>query len=172
MPDLPTGTVTFLFTDIESSTRLLHEFGPEPYAAALADHRSLIREAFLRHDGVEVDTQGDASFAGFPTARGALRAARELTDALEAGTIRVRVGVHTGTPLGYSAPPLESTRSSEVCARRLNRARARRPRPRCAQSLGKEAFASEFERGRALSLEEAAAHAFRAIELAGPDAST
>src|SRR2546425_304684 len=99
MSDLPSGTVTFLFTDIESSTRLLHELGVERYAGALADHRRVIREASRRHHGVEVDTQGDAFFVGFPTAFGALEAARELTGALEGGSIRVRVGVHTGTPL-------------------------------------------------------------------------
>ena len=61
MPELPSGTVTFLFTDVESSTQLLHQLGPEPYAKALASHRRAIREAFLRHDGVEVDTRGTPS---------------------------------------------------------------------------------------------------------------
>ena len=60
--ELPTGTVTFLFTDMEGSTRLLHELGAEAYAQALAEHRRLLREAFVRHGGVEVDTQGDAFF--------------------------------------------------------------------------------------------------------------
>jgi predicted ATPase len=96
MRDLPSGTVTFLFTDIEDSTRLLHELGAEDYAAALADHRSALREAFSRHDGAEVDTQGDAFFVAFPTAPGALAAAREAQEAL---AIPVRMGVHTGTPL-------------------------------------------------------------------------
>jgi class 3 adenylate cyclase len=59
-PELPTGTVTFLFTDIEASTRLLHSLGPEAYADALAEHRRLLRDAFVVHGGVEVDTQGDA----------------------------------------------------------------------------------------------------------------
>jgi predicted ATPase len=97
--ELPSGTVTFLFTDVEGSTRLLHELGAEAYAAALAEHRRLLREAFVAQGGVEVDTQGDAFFVAFPTAPGALAAAAELTRALEAGPIRVRVGVHTGTPL-------------------------------------------------------------------------
>ena len=95
---LPGGTVTFLFTDVEGSTRLLHELGAEDYAAALAEHRRLLRAAFAAHDGVEVDTQGDAFFVAFPTAPGALAAAADLTTALEAAAIRVRVGVHTGTP--------------------------------------------------------------------------
>ena len=98
MPDLPTGTVTFLFTDIEGSTRLLDELGAEAYGAALAEHRRLLRDAFARHSGVEVDTQGDAFFVAFPTAQGALDAAAEAHGALAAGPIRVRVGIHTGTP--------------------------------------------------------------------------
>ena len=97
--DLPTGTVTFLFTDVEGSTRLLHELGADAYAEALAEHRRVIREACAPHDGVEVDTQGDAFFLAFPTASGALAAAREMTQALASGRIRVRVGLHTGTPL-------------------------------------------------------------------------
>ena len=97
--DLPTGTVTFLFTDVEGSTRLLHELGTESYAEALAEHRRVIREACARHGGVEVDTQGDAFFLAFPTAPGALAAAGEITAALASGQIQVRIGLHTGTPL-------------------------------------------------------------------------
>ncbi len=97
--DLPSGTVTFLFTDVEGSTKLLHSLGAEGYAAALAEHRRLIREACASHDGVEVDTQGDAFFFAFPTAPGALAAAGEMTEALATGPIQVRVGLHTGTPL-------------------------------------------------------------------------
>jgi predicted ATPase/class 3 adenylate cyclase len=96
---LPSGTVTFLFTDVEGSTRLLHELGAERYAEALAEHRRVIREACSVDGGVEVDTQGDAFFFAFPTAPGALAAAEALTDALAAGPVAVRVGVHTGTPL-------------------------------------------------------------------------
>jgi len=99
-PDLPTGTVTFVFTDVEGSTSLLNELGAEAYADALADHRAVIREACIRNGGVEVDTQGDAFFFAFPTAPGALEAASEFTDHLAANRqVRVRVGVHTGTPL-------------------------------------------------------------------------
>ena len=97
--DLPTGTVTFLFTDVEGSTKLLHSLGAEAYAKALAEHRRVIREACVRHKGVEVDTQGDAFFVAFPTAPGALAAATEMTEVLAAGPIRVRIGLHTGTPL-------------------------------------------------------------------------
>jgi predicted ATPase/class 3 adenylate cyclase len=96
--DLPTGTVTFLFTDIEGSTRLLHELGTEAYDEALTEHRRVLREAFARHGGVEVDTQGDAFFYAFPTAPGALEAAADGQEALSAGPIRVRMGLHTGTP--------------------------------------------------------------------------
>jgi predicted ATPase len=96
--ELPQGTVTFLFTDIEGSTRLLHELGPTAYAEALAEHRRRLRDAFASHGGVEVDTQGDAFFVAFPTAPGAVAAADEGQAALEAGPICVRMGVHTGTP--------------------------------------------------------------------------
>ena len=57
MRDLPSGTVTFSFTDIEGSTRLLSELG-EAYVTALAEHRRILREAFARHSGVEVGTGG------------------------------------------------------------------------------------------------------------------
>jgi len=96
--DLPTGTVTFLFTDVEGSTRLLNELG-DAYADVLADHRRALRECFDRHDGVEVDTQGDAFFVAFAKASDALAAAAEGKAALEAGPIRVRMGLHTGEPL-------------------------------------------------------------------------
>ena len=96
--ELPAGTVTFLFTDVEGSTKLLHALGAEAYAGALMEHRRILREAFTRHGGVEVDTQGDAFFVAFPTAPGALSAAREATEALSTGPIRVRIGLHTGTP--------------------------------------------------------------------------
>src|SRR5438067_5934099 len=94
---LPSGTVTFLFTDIEGSTRLLHELG-DAYAHVLAEHRRVLREAFARHNGVEVDTQGDAFFVAFARASDALAAARDAQLALD-GPVRVRIGVHTGEPL-------------------------------------------------------------------------
>jgi predicted ATPase/class 3 adenylate cyclase len=97
--DLPSGTVTFLFTDVEGSTELLHVLGADGYAHALAEHRRYLREAFEWHGGVEVDTQGDAFFVAFPTAPGALGAARDATEALAATAVRVRIAVHTGTPL-------------------------------------------------------------------------
>jgi predicted ATPase len=91
--------VTFLFTDVEGSTRLLHELGAAEYAKALEEHRRILREAFVVHGGVEVDTQGDAFFVAFPTAPGALAAAAEAVESLAPGPIKVRIGVHTGTPL-------------------------------------------------------------------------
>ena len=97
MRQLPTGTVTLVFTDIEGSTRLLHELG-DAYADVLAEHRRLIRDSFARHDGVEVDTQGDAFFYAFARATDAAAAADEAQRALEAGPVRVRIGVHTGQP--------------------------------------------------------------------------
>jgi predicted ATPase/class 3 adenylate cyclase len=96
--DLPTGTVTFLFTDIEGSTRLLHALGPNAYADALAEHRRIVREAFGKNGGVEVDTQGDAFFVAFPTADGAAAASLEARAGLSGGPISVRMGLHTGTP--------------------------------------------------------------------------
>ena len=71
MSEFPAGTVTFLFTDIECSTRLLQRLGPEAYADALAEHRRILRAAFTAEGGVEVDTQGDAFFVASPTAPGA-----------------------------------------------------------------------------------------------------
>ena len=94
---LPTGTVTFLFTDIEGSTRLLHELG-DAYVEALGEHRRVLRRAFGRHGGVEVDTQGDAFFVAFARASDAVAAASAAQSAL-AGPIRVRMGLHTGEPV-------------------------------------------------------------------------
>ena len=96
--DLPAGTVTFLFTDIEGSTRLLKQVGPGLYAEALAEHRRVLRDTFAAHGGVEVDTQGDAFFVAFPTAAGAAASARVGQRALASGPIAVRMGLHTGTP--------------------------------------------------------------------------
>jgi class 3 adenylate cyclase len=96
--DLPSGTVSFLFTDVEGSTKLLQDLGPAEYANALATHRRVLRNAFDAHGGVEVDTQGDAFFVAFPTAPGALAAAADAIEALGGGPIRIRVGIHTGTP--------------------------------------------------------------------------
>jgi predicted ATPase/class 3 adenylate cyclase len=96
--DLPDGTVTFLFTDIEGSTRLLHELGPKRYSDALDEHRRLLRGVVARHGGIEVDTEGDAFFIVFRAAGEALAAAAEAQVALAAGPVRVRMGIHTGTP--------------------------------------------------------------------------
>ena len=98
MRDLPTGTVTLLFTDIEGSTRLLHELG-DAYADVLAEHRRVVRDAFSRHGGVEVDTQGDAFFVAFVRAADAVAAAAQAQEALATGPVRVRMGVHTGEPI-------------------------------------------------------------------------
>jgi class 3 adenylate cyclase len=73
---LPIGTVTFLFTDIGGSTKLLHELGEEQYARVLARHRSILREALQAHGGIEVDTQGDAFFVAFTDAQGPWRHGR------------------------------------------------------------------------------------------------
>jgi predicted ATPase len=96
--ELPSGIVTLLLTDIEGSTRLLKELGAKAYDEALAEHRRLLREAFVRRGGVEVDTQGDAFFYAFPSAPEAVEAAGEGQGALSVGPIRVRMGLHTGSP--------------------------------------------------------------------------
>src|SRR5262245_41906359 len=117
MPELPSGTVTLLFSDIEGSTTLLHELG-DAYAEALAEHRGVLRAAFANNRGVEVDTQGDAFFAAFPRASDAVAAAAEIQSSLAPGPIRVRIGVHTGEPQitdeGYVG--LDVHRGARVCA--------------------------------------------------------
>ena len=114
MPDLPTGTVTFLFTDVEGSTRLLEQLG-SGYAEALAEHRRVVREAVERHGGVEVDTQGDAFFVAFERPSDALAAAEEAQRAL---ALPVRMGIHTGeaelTDEGYVG--MEVHRAARICA--------------------------------------------------------
>src|SRR5215831_12767609 len=104
MADRPTGTVTFLFTDIEGSTRLLQHLR-ERYDEVLSTHARLLREAFGEFEGHEIDTQGDAFFVAFARARDAVGAAVAAQRALAAeswpdgGTVRVRMGLHTGEPL-------------------------------------------------------------------------
>ncbi len=91
-------------TDIEGSTRLLHRLGAEGYARAQAEHRDVLRDAFSRHGGVEVDTQGDAFFYAFHDAPSCARGAVEGTRALarypfsHGDQIRVRMGMHAGEP--------------------------------------------------------------------------
>ena len=97
-PELPTGTVTFLFTDIEGSTRLLQQLGDD-YAEVLAEHHRVLREVWARHRGVEVDTAGDAFFVAFTRASDAVAAAGAAQLALERGPVRVRMGLHTGEPM-------------------------------------------------------------------------
>ncbi|MDQ3871245.1 MAG: adenylate/guanylate cyclase domain-containing protein, partial [Chloroflexota bacterium] len=98
---LPTGTVTFLFTDIEGSTRLLSALG-DRYRSLLAAHHEILRAAISGNAGTEVSTEGDAFFAVFPSANDAVRAAVEAQRALarrgwpEGAGVRVRMGVHTG----------------------------------------------------------------------------
>ena len=96
--ELPRGTVTFLFTDVEGSTRLLRELGADAYATALGDHRRVLRAAFAEHGGVEVDTQGDAFFVAFASPGDAIAAAAAAQAGLAGRRVRVRMGIHTGTP--------------------------------------------------------------------------
>jgi predicted ATPase/class 3 adenylate cyclase len=99
MQDLPSGTVTFLFTDIEGSTRLLAELGARPYSKALGEHRRVLREASAYHRGIEFGTEGDAFFVAFDRASDAVATARDAQAALARGPIRVRMGIHSGEPL-------------------------------------------------------------------------
>jgi predicted ATPase len=92
----PSGSVTLVFTDIEGSTRLLRELGEDGYRAALSEHRRIVRDAFA--GGYEVDYEGDAFFYAFSSARDAVAAVEQALRALEPGPVRMRVGVHTGSP--------------------------------------------------------------------------
>ncbi|HEX4531277.1 MAG TPA: BTAD domain-containing putative transcriptional regulator, partial [Acidimicrobiia bacterium] len=102
MEDLPRGTVTFLFTDVEGSTRLWQEH-PDAMAGALARHDAMVREAVVSHDGRIVKTTGDGVHAVFANAGDAIDAALSAQRGLEAepwgdtGSLRVRMGVHTGS---------------------------------------------------------------------------
>src|SRR5436190_23053481 len=103
MHQLPTGTVTFLFTDIEGSTSLLQQLG-ERYLDLLAECRDLLRTSFQAYGGQEVDTQGDAFFVAFARATDAVSAAVAAQHALarhpwpEGVAVLVRMGLHTGEP--------------------------------------------------------------------------
>src|SRR5947207_10524894 len=103
VPQLPTGSITLLFTDIEGSTRLLHQLGNR-YAGVLRECRRLLRAAFQQANGVEVDTQGDSFFVVFERAADAVAAAAHAQRALftapwpDEAVVRVRMGMHTGEP--------------------------------------------------------------------------
>jgi class 3 adenylate cyclase len=123
MEAFPSGTVTFLFTDIEGSTKLLQQLGDE-YAGVVSDHRRILREAFGANGGTEVDARGDALFYSFPRARAAVGAAVAGQRALAehewpAGTeVRVRIGLHTGEPAvgdeGYVG--VDVVRAARICS--------------------------------------------------------
>ncbi len=124
MPNLPSGTVTFVFSDIESSTSLLKRLGDARYAQVLATHRRIVRETFGVQHGQEIDTQGDAFFYSFPRARDAVAAAVEVQRAHEREdwpdgvAVRMRLGLHTGEPAigdeGYTG--LDVVRASRIAA--------------------------------------------------------
>jgi len=122
VPELPGGTVTFAFTDIEDSTELLKRLG-DGYADVLATHRRIIRESFSARGGIEIDTQGDAFFFVFPRSRDALEAAVDAQRVHASATwphdvaVRVRMGLHTGEPAvheeGYVG--LDVVRAARIC---------------------------------------------------------
>jgi class 3 adenylate cyclase len=103
MTTLPGGTVTFVFTDIEGSTKLLQELGEE-YGDVSREHRRIVREAFGTRGGTEIDTQGDSFFFSFARARDAVAAAVDAQRGLRdhewphGMEVRVRMGLHTGEP--------------------------------------------------------------------------
>jgi predicted ATPase/class 3 adenylate cyclase len=121
--ELPAGTVTFLFTDIEGSTRLLQALGPL-YRAVLERHATILREALIMHGGVEISTEGDSFFIVFRSATGAVAAAAAAQRALAAETwpeghrVRVRMGLHTGEgePGGDSYVGLDVHRAARIAA--------------------------------------------------------
>ncbi len=123
MSGLPAGSVTFLFTDIEGSTRLVKALR-DGYAEVLEEHRRLVRAAVAAHGGHEVDTQGDAFFVAFGGARQAVLCALEVQRALAAhewpvgAQVRVRVGIHTGqaVPAGGDYTGLAVHRAARICA--------------------------------------------------------
>jgi class 3 adenylate cyclase len=123
MADLPSGAVTFLFTDIEGSTRLVRQLRGR-YADLLSEHQRLLREAFSQHDGYEIDTQGDAFFYAFGSAHEAVLAAVEAQRALsgypwpEDGEVKVRIGIHTGqaAPVNGRYTGLAVHRAARICA--------------------------------------------------------
>ncbi len=123
MPELPTGTVTFLFTDIEGSTAHLQRLGDRRYAEVLEEHRRILRAAIQEHDGQEVDSQGDALFAVFPSAQEAMSAAVAAQRAMKAhpwppdALVQVRMGLHTGEArleTGYVG--IDVHQAARVCA--------------------------------------------------------
>ena len=121
--ELPRGAVTFLFSDIEGSTRLVKALR-ERYAQVLAEHRSLVREAIARQGGHEIDTQGDAFFVAFASAKQAVLCALEIQQALaghewpSGASVRVRMGIHTGqaTPVEGAYTGLAVHRAARICA--------------------------------------------------------
>ena len=94
----PSGEVTLVFSDIEGSTRLLEELGTDAYRHALNEHRRIVRDAYARYSGYEVDYEGDAFFYTFSSAPEAVSAVTEAMAGLEPGPINIRVGIHTGSP--------------------------------------------------------------------------
>jgi predicted ATPase/class 3 adenylate cyclase len=99
MGDLPTGTVTLLFADVEQSTALLLRLGPKRYSAALAEYQRVVRQAVESNGGVQVDAEGDGFFAAFSSAEQAVSGAAEAQAALAERGLHVRMGMHTGEPL-------------------------------------------------------------------------
>lgn len=123
MTELPAGTLTFVFSDVEGSTRLLRHLG-ERYGPVVADHQRLMRDAFTRHGGREVDAQGDSFFVAFAHARDAVLAALGAQRSLgehewpPQAELRVRIGIHTGPAevVGQRYVGLAVHRAARTCS--------------------------------------------------------
>ena len=160
MSELPSGTVTFLFSDVEGSTRLMQRLG-DSWGEALAAHNRVLRDAFEAGGGREVDRQGDAFFAVFPRARDAVAAAVAAQRALadepwpDETSLRVRMGLHTGEPSvgdeGYLG--VDVVRASRICAL-----------ARGGQILVSEATRALVRGGDGLELVDAGEHALKDID--------
>lgn len=123
MRELPSGTATFLFSDVEGSTRLLTALG-DRFRAVHADHQRLMRASFNTHDGIEVSTEGDSFFTVFRSPLNAVEAAADAQRSLaehdrpDGLEVRVRIGVHTGQAVlaGDNYVGIDVNRTARIAA--------------------------------------------------------
>ena len=165
MAELPTGTVTLVFTDIEGSTRLLETLG-ESYGEVLSEHRSLLRQAFSSRGGIEVDTQGDAFFYAFPRATDAVVATAEAQRALtdHPWPRQPSSGSAWGSTPGSRPSPMKATWELTSIARRASGVSSAEP---CLARSAVQCWPSL----RSLNLIVTAVHAKDTILVYCPDAA-